>query len=182
VVDVPFGHLENRIRLQRPALVLCDADTPGAVRLVENLAELGQDPSIQVVLLGAEDGTIDSAKTRLRELGTTVFHRPAEVYAVVRKVEALIGAAGRLGNASMMHLDRAPVLVASARKPYRSDAGTAVEKEPPPASPQGQQASDPVPSSSLPMLGVHRSFGSQAPQLESASIPKSLFPDAPVGM
>src|SRR5262245_43952787 len=37
VVDVPLGLLVNRVSVQRPALILCDADAPGAVESVERI-------------------------------------------------------------------------------------------------------------------------------------------------
>lgn len=119
-VDVPLGLLSARVSVQRPALILCDADAPGVLEVVAAVCTSpGTPPS--VVFLGAPDGQLDSAPERVQAHARAVFRRPVEVYALLRKVEALIGSppeepmTGALPN-------RTPVLVAAARKPYMVDA------------------------------------------------------------
>ena len=90
-VDVPLGLLSARVSVQRPALILCDADAPGVLEVVAAVCTSPGTPPC-VVFLGAPDGQLDSAPERVQAHARAVFRRPVEVYALLRKVEALIGA------------------------------------------------------------------------------------------
>ena len=127
-VDVPLGLLTARVGVQRPALIICDADAPGVLDVVEAVGAT-EGPEMCVVFLGDPDGSISTDTEHVRRHAHAVFTRPVEVYTLLRKVEALIGAPPEgIEGGSMLPPARAPVLVAAARKPYMVDASHADDR------------------------------------------------------
>ncbi len=98
VVDVPMSMLFARVAVQRPRVVLIDADTEGALESVERLRELPDAEDIDVVFLGRSGVTLGGSEDALAHEGSGFFERPVDVPALVRKVEALTG--GPLHDAS----------------------------------------------------------------------------------
>lgn len=146
-VDVPLGLLTARVSVQRPALILCDADAPGVLNVVENIS-MSQGTTPAVIFLGSPDGQLATAPDAVQRHAGAVFQRPVEVYALLRKVEALIGAPPEgPSNGPLAQPSRTPVLVAAARKPYMVDASHH-EHESPPArtsNPPPPLATPPIP-------------------------------------
>jgi hypothetical protein len=91
VVDVPMSMLFARVAVQRPRLVLIDADTEGALESVERLRELPDAEGVEVVFLGRIGVTLSGSEDALAHEGSGFFDRPVDVPALVRKVEALTG-------------------------------------------------------------------------------------------
>ena len=170
-VDVPLGLLSARVSVQRPALILCDADAPGVLEVV---AAVCHGPGIppSVVFLGAPDGQLDNAPDRVQAHARAVFRRPVEVYALLRKVEALIGAPPEEPmNGSLALPSRTPVLVAAARKPYMVDASHHDHGSVPPNPRLSSPPAPPTPPP--PTLNWQRPTSQHSPEL-------SLLPDEPV--
>lgn len=90
VADVPLSMLVARVAVQRPRVILVDADAQGAVEVVQTMRELPESGSIHVVFLGRVGGTFASAEDALAHEGSGFFTHPLDVDAVVRKVEALV--------------------------------------------------------------------------------------------
>jgi hypothetical protein len=121
-VDVPLGLLVGRVAVQRPSLVLCDADAPGALESVERMRELPGGGTIDVLFVGEPARTLDEQADRVARQSSGSFIRPVDAYALVRKIEALIGPAVPETRASLPpQANRVPVLVAATRRPYRYD-------------------------------------------------------------
>ncbi|HWA71821.1 MAG TPA: hypothetical protein VG937_05800 [Polyangiaceae bacterium] len=122
-VDVPLGLLVGRVAVQRPSLVLCDADAPGALDAVERMREVQGGGTVDVLFLGEPGRTLDEQAERVVRQSSGIFVRPVDVYALLRKVESLIGpSSSRIGRPSTMpQASRVPVLVAATRRPYRYD-------------------------------------------------------------
>jgi len=120
VVDVPLGLLLGRVGAQRPAIVLCDADAPDALDVIERVKEVPGPKAIAVVFLADPARSSDA---RAQSLATAIFPRPVDVEALAQKVEALIGRPARRSNrpSAIPFGSRAPVLVAATRRPYRYD-------------------------------------------------------------
>src|SRR5690349_6975244 len=76
VVDVPLALLAGRVAVQRPSLVLCDADAEGALDTLTRIRGLRPDRVVPVILLGLRDGTIANIDPSLVE---AVFARPVNV-------------------------------------------------------------------------------------------------------
>lgn len=155
VVDVPLGLLLSRVAVQRPALILLDADARGALDIARDVKASREGDEVRVVLIGERDRTLASMGRSVDEIGVT-FLRPVEVYSLLRKVEALIGppAEGAPGG-QVAHALRPTVLVASARKPYRYEGRGASPPQPdtdsPPPSPaQGSKPATQPPQSDRP--------------------------------
>ena len=166
-VDVPLGLLTARVSVQRPALVICDADAPGVLDVVETTCAT-TGPGMCVVFLGDPDGSISTDTEHVQKNADAIFTRPVEVYALLRRIEALIGAPPEgIEGGSMLPPARAPVLVAAARKPYMVDASHADDKQPTAGS-----ARPIVPSSLPPNQDWSKQRGHEEQQL-------SLLPEAP---
>lgn len=122
VVDVPLGLMLSRCRYECPEVLICDADAHEAEAKLSELSTLGLK-KLKLILLGQKDGALDRS-VKLRELTDFSFLRPIDIEALVTQIAALCSQPRRrshrprVGRTGLM-----PSLVASARKPYRSDAG-----------------------------------------------------------
>ena len=97
VVDVPLGLLVNRVSVQRPALILCDADAPGAVESVERIhRDVPGGHRVDVVFVRERSSQSNADLTSIIEReGSGSFDRPVDDGALTRKIEALIGQGAR---------------------------------------------------------------------------------------
>src|SRR5690606_31561579 len=109
-----------RVNYEVPRVVICDADAHEAKRLLEEmLVAAGED--VAVALIANPQGEI-STDDQLRKLANLVIPRPIDIDTAVEKVGALTGVPAKGSHRPRIGLpSRSPVLVASARKPYRSD-------------------------------------------------------------
>jgi len=125
VVDVPLGLLVGRVSVQRPSLILCDADAAQALETIQRVREVPGGDRVDVLFLGEPGRAVDDASGSLQQQASGVFARPVDEILLLRKVEALIGAPSGRGEFStrMTPANRAPVLVAATRRPYRYEAG-----------------------------------------------------------
>jgi hypothetical protein len=140
VVDVPLGLLVNRVSVQRPALILCDADAPGAVESVERIhRDVPGGHRVDVVFIRERGSQSAPDLTSIIEReGSGSFDRPVDDGALTRKVEALIGPPTRHEPRPRLSPGgRAPILVAATRRPFRYDQkpGGSMAPEPPPSQP-----------------------------------------------
>lgn len=122
VVDVPLGLLVNRVSVQRPALILCDADAPGAVESVERIhRDVPGGHRVDVVFIRerGQNSSPDLTSIIERE-GSGSFDRPVDDSALTRKIEALIGPPTRHEpRPRLAPGGRPPILVAATRRPFR---------------------------------------------------------------
>ena len=146
VIDVPLGLLVSRVAVQRPSLILCDADATGALETIQRVRETPGGNRIDVLFLGEPGRTVEQNAAALQQEASGVFVRPVDEFILLRKVEALIGApSGRHDfNQRNTAASRAPVLVAATRRPYRYDAGKTDSPRDTPSSPSSPSASAPV--------------------------------------
>ncbi len=149
VVDVPLGLLANRVAVQRPSLILCDADAAVALDTIRRVREVPGGNRIDVLFLGEPGRTVDDQAGALQQEASGVFVRPVDEHILLRKVEALIGAPSSRGEhgTRMPPANRAPVLVAATRRPYRYEAGKHESGAETPSSPSASAPSQEVPSS-----------------------------------
>jgi len=141
-VDVPIGMLPSRVRYETPALVVCDADAHEALRRVVEMTETTTS-KVKFLFIGHDDGALRH-EPEFRRLATATLTRPLNLGATADLIESIVGrpATRQASKVNSSRRKRAPVLVASARKPYRSD----VEAPPlsnPPASGRLREAPDP---------------------------------------
>ncbi len=150
VIDVPLGLLVSRVSVQRPSLILCDADATAALETIHRVRETPGGNRIDVLFLGEPGRTVDEQAGALQQEASGVFVRPVDEFILLRKVEALIGApSGRMDfNTRSPVANRAPVLVAATRRPYRYDAGKADAAREAPSSPTGSAPAHSSPSAS----------------------------------
>jgi hypothetical protein len=147
VVDVPLTLLLSRASVQRPSLILCDADTAQAVETIKRLHEV-PGPRVDVLFLGEPGRTLDEQVESVQEQSSGSFVRPVDESALLRKVELLIGAPSKRpdSNTRIPPPNRAPVLVAATRRPYRYEASKGESVRPsdePRSSPAASSPSSP---------------------------------------
>ena len=155
VIDVPLGLLVSRVSVQRPSLILCDADATAALETIQRVRETPGGNRIDVLFLGEPGRTVEQNAAAVQQEASGVFVRPVDEFILLRKVEALIGApSGRHDfNLRSTAANRAPVLVAATRRPYRYDAGKTDSPRDTPSSPSSP--SSPSPSSPLSSAPAH---------------------------
>jgi hypothetical protein len=98
VVDVPPSMLVARVAVQRPRLVVVDADGEGALDIVERMRELPDADDIHVLFIASPGGAIASPEEALAHEGSGLFVRPVDVSALIQKVQMLITGARAEGN------------------------------------------------------------------------------------
>jgi hypothetical protein len=92
VVDVPQSMLVARIAVQRPRVVLLDADGAGALEVAARIRDVPGRDEIHVLFLGRPGGAVASPEDALAHAGSGLFVRPVDIPALVEKIEALVGA------------------------------------------------------------------------------------------
>ncbi len=95
VVDVPLSMLVARVAVQRPKVILVDADAEGALAAVARVRELSESQAVDVVFLGKPGRAVPGMDEALAREGSGFFGRPVDVAALLRKVDALTGGASR---------------------------------------------------------------------------------------
>ncbi len=185
VVDVPLGLLVNRVSVQRPALILCDADAPGAVESVERIhRDVPGGHRVDVIFVRERGSQSAPDLTSIIEReGSGSFDRPVDDSALIRKVEALIGPPTRHEpRPRLAPGGRAPILVAATRRPFRYDQkpGASLLPEPPPSQPPKSSTWVAAAPSSTPSTPPSAPGSSPLSAPEPASsLPSSLRRDEP---
>jgi hypothetical protein len=175
VVDVPLGLLVNRVSVQRPALILCDADAPGAVESIERIhRDVPGGHRVDVVFVRERGSQSAPELTSVIEReGSGSFDRPVDDAALTRKIEALIGPPARHEPRPRLAAGgRAPILVAATRRPFRYEqksSPTAAPERPPSQPPKSSTWVAPAPSSP-----PSRPSSTPAGPIESLGAPPSL--------
>ena len=93
VVDVPLSMLVARVAVQRPRVILLDADGDGALACVARMRELPDCEAIDVLFMGRAGAALADAEDALAHEGSGFFARPVDVTALIRKIESLTGGA-----------------------------------------------------------------------------------------
>jgi hypothetical protein len=123
VVDVPLGLLAGRVAVQRPTLVLLDADTPGTSETVQRMQAAGGGKPIDILLIGEPSSSPPESRRELEQQAVGLFTRPVNADELVVRIEHLVGAPGHRSDVPLGQATRSPVLVAAARRPYRYEGG-----------------------------------------------------------
>ena len=95
VVDVPLSMLVARVAVQRPKVILVDADADGAMDAVARVRELSETDAIDVVFLGKAGAALSGIDDAVAHEGSGFFARPVDVSALLRKIDALTGGPNR---------------------------------------------------------------------------------------
>ncbi|HEY1958002.1 MAG TPA: DUF4388 domain-containing protein [Polyangiaceae bacterium] len=89
VVDVPLAMLVARVAVQRPRIVILDADAEGALDAVARMRELPDAEGIDVLFCGRPGATLSGAEDALAHEGSGFFPRPVSVPTLLKKIESL---------------------------------------------------------------------------------------------
>jgi hypothetical protein len=177
VVDVPLGLLAGRVAVQRPSLVVLDADTPGTSEIVQRMQGASGEKPIEILLIAdpAAGNTENRAELEQRAVG--VFTRPINVDELIAKITPIVGPPGHRSDAPSGPAARSPVLVAATRRPYRYEGGKVrpVSAPPPLPNPPGAPPSVPAGSATSP------SQMPSAPPSTGRPVPSSLPPGGRAG-
>lgn len=181
VVDVPLGLLAGRVAVQRPAVVVCDADAPGTLETMTRVQIAAGERAVAVILVAERSDSPSDSRRELEKLSGGVFTRPVDADALIDRVEQIVGPAGSRPSSSGGH--RSPVLMAASRRPYRYEgpkpgsrapvSGSSVSQvpAPPPSSPPGQASSpSSAPSVAPPSSGGRHSSAPPGGSPRSGSV------------
>ncbi len=180
VVDVPLSMLIARVAVQRPRVILVDADAEGAIDAVARVHEVADADEIDVLFVGKRnEGDVLSANDEaLAREGSGFFARPVDVAALLRKIELLTGGPPRPGAR--------PSSIPPSRPSSRAPASGPLTSLPP-ASMRAPEIrpmarNTPAPRGSVPSLGaaLGASLGSSSMELAPPSIRKSTSVQAPL--
>jgi hypothetical protein len=179
VVDVPLGLLVSRVSVQRPSLILCDADAPGGVESIERIhRDVPGGHRVDVVFVRERSSQSAPDLTSLIEReGSGSFDRPVDDGALTRKVEALIGAPTRHEpRPRLAPGGRPPILVPATRRPFRYDQkpGGSLLPEPPPLSQPPKSSTWVAPAGSSPSVPPSSPTSSPFSAEPVSSMPASL--------
>jgi hypothetical protein len=153
VVDVPMSMLLARVAVQRPRVVLVDADAEGALESVGRLRELPDAEGIDIIFLGHAGEALKGAEDALAHEGSGFFDRPVDVPSLVRKVEALTG--GPLHDDLPARASTPPPSLPSSRMPaaIAPEAGQEAASPPPLAATSEARAASSHPPAPRPPSG-----------------------------
>jgi hypothetical protein len=91
VVDVPLSMLVARVAVQRPRVILVDADGEGALEAVGRMRELPESSSVDVLFCGRAGHALTGVEDALAHEGSGFFPRPVDVPELVKKIGLLTG-------------------------------------------------------------------------------------------
>jgi hypothetical protein len=164
VVDVPLSMLVARVAVQRPRVILIDADADGALEVADHLNDLPESEGIDVLFVGRSStmrGKTGAEESHARG-GSGFFERPIDAASVLKVLATLTGGAGV----------PAPAASGSIRPPIPSLPPPSMRSPPPRAS-----LSRPPPA--IPRLAPLPSIGALVAGAEStASKSRPWLPDA----
>jgi len=157
VVDVPLGLLAGRVAVQRPSILVLDADAPGTLDTVQRMQVAAGGKGIEIVLLADPAASSAEGRAELEALAAGTFMRPVNPDELVGKVETLVGPPSTRSGAAA----RSPVLVAATRRPYRYEGGKLGARSPMSGAPPPLPTVSPTPPP----------IGSQPPSVTPSAVP-----------
>ncbi|MEO6574039.1 MAG: hypothetical protein ABIP89_09380, partial [Polyangiaceae bacterium] len=169
VVDVPLSMLVARVAVQRPRVILVDADSEGALESIARMRELPDSDGVDVLFCGRAGDGLAGVEDALAHEGSGFFARPVDVAALVKKIEALAGGVGSVPPPSKQPSAIPPVISQPpqmAPPPVLPPPSIRAEKQTPSQPPQPTAASFPA---SPPVARL-----SQPPPMSSQSIPPEV--------
>ncbi|MEB2312864.1 MAG: DnaJ domain-containing protein [Sorangiineae bacterium] len=178
VVDVPLSLLASRVTVQRPSLILCDVDAPDALGVVGSLREVPGASGVDLIFIGQPGGVLEDRADAVFHEGSGFFVRPVDTYALLRKVEALIGSPSIPGRTLGRGVSSTPSLRPSFLQPA-SGSQRAASSNPP------RRLSSPPPSRASMDHALLSAPPSEAPDSVRSGLPPAvplgfgMEPDAP---
>ena len=181
VIDVPLSMLIARVAVQRPRVILVDADAEGALEAVGRVHEVADLEEIDVLFLGRKNETgegLSAHEDALSREGSGFFARPVDVDGLLRKIELLTGGPSRPPT----RLSSSPPSRPSSRAPA---SGGVVSLPPasmrsPEIRPVARNTPPPPARTVLPTLGPPTLGGSSSVELAPPSIRKATSVQAPL--
>lgn len=172
-LDVPLGLLPTRLRYEIPELILLDIDAHEAPQRLEEMGEV-LPASVRLILIGYPRGEL-TQDSPWQKRASLVLTRPLDIPETVEKLQELLGPPAQSPvRAHPRHSPRAPILVPSARRPYRAEPSL-----PPPSATEAFQSFRPsVAPRAHPFiadtLSPHQDTASLIPSSSHLSVPPDL--------
>lgn len=137
VVDVPLPQLVERAAGLTPASVICDFDPPEARVALDALRALPGGPGIHVLVLGETGKALDRHADELGPQTSGMYLRPVDAYAILRRVESLLGPPGspRSSSVSPPSLRQAPEGLGNSPALFGPRSAPLLRESPVPATP-----------------------------------------------
>jgi len=135
VADVPLSMLYSRVAVQRPHVIILDADAEGAFDCVRRIRLLPEATLIDVLFVGRLGAALSGLEEALERGGGGFFPRPVEFMAVVAKVALLTGVAPKAPDAAPLMPSVPPPRPSAAHLPSPS---MRTSDAPPPLRPSAQ--------------------------------------------
>lgn len=173
VIDVPLAMLVARVAVQRPDVILVDADSEGALDVVSRMRELPDADAVDVIFLGRAGVALSGVEDALAHEGSGFFARPVDLAALCRKIEALTGGTAYTSSPPVVRNTTPPPDVGRAPTippPARSSPALSPSRPPPPPPPPPSLASLPPPS-------MRSALSTPVPPPKSQSFGASLSPE-----
>ncbi len=177
VADVPLSLLAGRVAVQRPALLLCDADAEGCADVLGRIREAEAESPVPVLVLGDRYGTISGLGAGLV---SGVFARPVNVQELLDTVDRLVRRSVPSTAPSRPPPSRVgTTLVASSRPPSRASVSP-VSRQPERSRTDATGPSPPVLPSppNLGEIAVPVRDAGDAPTVELSADIQQLLEDA----
>jgi hypothetical protein len=163
VVDVPLAMLVARAAVQRPRVVLIDADSQGALEVVNRMRELPHGEEIHVLFVAAPGGAISTPEQSLASEGSGLFLRPIDLPALLREVAALTRVSGEPVEPPAFSTTPAPSIASSSSAPPSASPATVATLAPRAGSgsspPSDRPSSPSLPPTSVAWAAASRAVG-----------------------
>ncbi len=188
VVDVPLSMLVGRVTVQRPALILCDVDADAALETTHRLRYVPGGSGVDLIFFGEPGRTLSEMADAVIHESSGVFLRPVDTFALLRKVEALIGLASAPEGSSSHPPDRRGEQAgpSSAPLPHRAVLTSSAPPSAPDSDRRGHPHSSNPPRRSIdPLISINESVlaSSRPPGADDHdSGAPSLPPPVPLGV
>jgi hypothetical protein len=154
--------LVARAAVQRPRVVLIDADSQGALDVVTRMRELPHGEEIHVLFVAAPGGAISTPEQSLASEGSGFFLRPIDLPALLREVATLTRVSGEPVDPPAFSTTPAPSIASSSSAPPSASPATVATFAPRAGSGSSPPSSDRPSSPSLPPTSVAWAAASRA--------------------
>ncbi|HXN32437.1 MAG TPA: hypothetical protein VN894_11265, partial [Polyangiaceae bacterium] len=150
--------------VQRPRVVLVDADTEGAFEVVERMRELPDTDDIHVLFIARPGGAIATPEEALAHEGSGLFLRPVEVAALVQRVHTLTVGARMEGIPAPVRAPPTPPPSQKGPSAPPSLPPVSMRASIPPSAPESQSSVPPSPRPSKSPSDPPAALGGGAPR------------------
>ena len=175
VVDVPLSMLVARVAVQRPRVVILDADAEGALDTVARMRELPDAEGIDVLFCGRPGAVLNSTEDALAHEGSGFFPRPVNVSTLLKKIESLVA-----GGEAKPEAARAEDSRQEPSSAAPSGAPATTQRSKPPSRPPSRPPPGSIPPPSRPPASRPPPGSVPPPSLRAGALSQRVAPPSTV--